>query len=204
MTANPEPDADRVAQEQDRAAMGRLTAGQDTALNDLMDRHAQRLFQYLLRLLQNETEAGDLAQEAFVRVYQHRARFRANSKFSTWLYAIATNLARDLQRRRARHPQVSLEAQHPETGDDFHECLPTNQPDPGQVVVATERAAAVRAAVAALPEELRLPLVLAEYEDRSHAEIGEILDCSSKAVEMRLYRARQQLRTHLAKVFEKI
>ena len=60
------------------------------------------------------------------------------------------------------------------------------------------RVAAVRRALAALPEELRVPLVLAEYEERSHAEIAEVLDCSAKAVEMRIYRARQQLRATLA------
>ena len=82
--------------EQDRSAMARLAAGEDEALNELMARHAERLFRYLLRLLQNETEAADLAQESFVRVYQNRARFVARHKFTTWLYAIATNLARDL------------------------------------------------------------------------------------------------------------
>src|SRR5512135_921514 len=94
---------------QDRSDMAQLAAGHDAALNELMDRHAERLFHYLLRLLQNETEAGDLAQESFVRVYQHRTRYKSAHKFSTWLYTIATNLARDLQRHRARHPQVSLE-----------------------------------------------------------------------------------------------
>lgn len=176
--------------------MNKLVAGHDAALNELMDRHAERLFHYLLRLLQNETEASDLAQESFVRVYQHRTRYKTEHKFSTWLYTIATNLARDLQRHRARHPQVSLEAEQP----DFCEILRETGPDPGATLDSAERADAVRRAVAELPEELRLPLVLSEYEDKSHAEIAAILNCTAKAVEMRLYRARQQLRTRLEKV----
>jgi RNA polymerase sigma-70 factor (ECF subfamily) len=188
--------------EQDRADMARLAAGQDKALNDLMGRHAEALFRYLLRVLQNESEAEDLAEESFVRIYLNRARYRPGNRFSTWLYTIATNLARDLQRRKVRHPQVSLEAQNPETGHDFREALPEKRPNPSERLESNERAEAVRQAVAALPEDLRLPLVLSEYEDKSHAEIGEILNCSPKAVEMRLYRARQQLRVTLRPLVE--
>lgn len=182
--------------------MARLAAGEDAALDDLMGHHAERLYHYLLRLLGNETEAGDIAEEAFVRVYENRSRFKAEHKFSTWLYTIATNLVRDLQRHRARHPQVSLDGADRETGHGLREVLPDTRPGPGEQLEAAERAEAVRRAVATLPEELRVPLVLAQYNDKSHAEIGAILDCSVKAVEMRLYRARQQLRGRLERVLE--
>jgi RNA polymerase sigma-70 factor (ECF subfamily) len=187
--------------EQDREDMARLVAGHEASLDDLMGRHAERLYHYLLRVLRNETEAADLAEEAFVRVYEHRAGFKARSKFSTWLYTIATNLARDVQRYRARHPQVSLDAAAGETGRDFKEILPDAGPSPRQSLEAEERAEAVRRAVTALPEELRVPLVLAEYEEKTHEEIAQILDCSAKAVEMRIYRARTQLRTQLQGLF---
>jgi RNA polymerase sigma-70 factor (ECF subfamily) len=190
---------DATSEEQDRSDMARLAADHDAALNDLMRRHAERLFHYLLRILQNETEAADLAEETFVRVYQNRTRFRPQNKFTTWLYTIATNLARDLQRHRARHPHVSLEAQNPGTDHDFREALPDTAPNPGETLDSAERAKAVQSAVAELPEDLRVPLVLSVYEDKSHAEIGEILACSAKAVEMRLYRARQELRNRLEK-----
>ena len=186
--------------EEDRTGMAQLAAGHDAALNDLMARHAERLFHYLLRILQNETEAGDIAEECFVRVYQNRARFRPGHKFTSWLYTIATNLARDSHRYRARHPHLSLEAEHPETGQGFRDLLPDLRPTPGESLVSTERSDAVRQAVSALPEELRLPLVLAVYEDKPQAEIARILKCSPKAVEMRIYRARQELRPRLAKL----
>lgn len=182
--------------------MSRLAAGHDAALNELMERHGEKLFHYLVRSLQNEDDAADLAQETFVKVYQSRTRFDPSQKFSTWLYAIASNLVRDRYRWRSRHPQVSLDAESDATGHSFRDSLPGGGPSPNESVQVEERAEAVRVAVAALPEELRLPLLLAEYEERSHAEIGEILGCSAKAVETRIYRARQQLRARLGRLLE--
>lgn len=182
--------------------MERLAAGHDSALNGLMERHGERLFHFLIRLLQNEGDAEDLAQESFVRVYQHCSRFDTKQKFTTWLYAIASNLARDRFRWRARHPQVSLDAESEEAGGTLTDVLTDQEPSPIQSMEAIERAAAVREAIAALPEDLRLPLVLAEYQNQTQAEIAEVLDCSVKAVEMRIHRARQQLRERLLSFFE--
>jgi RNA polymerase sigma-70 factor, ECF subfamily len=188
--------------EQDRLDMAQLAAGHGAALNDLMSRHAERLFQYLVRSLQNEDDAADLAQETFVRVYQSRTKFDARQKFSTWLYAIASNLVRDRYRWRKRHPQVSLDAANEATGNDFAETLPDHAPSAFETAQTNERAETVRRAVAALPEKWRVPLILAEYEEKSHAEIGEILRCSAKAVEVRLYKARQELRESLGPLLE--
>jgi len=182
--------------------MSRLTAGHDAALNSLMERHAGKLFHYLVRCLQNEDDAADSAQETFVKLYQNRARFDPKQKFSTWLYAIATNLVKDRYRWRSRHPQVSLDADREATGNSFRDSLPESGPQPHEQVQAEERADAVRRAVAGLPAELRQPLILAEYEERSHMEIGKILGCSAKAVETRIYRARKQLRISLASLLE--
>jgi RNA polymerase sigma-70 factor (ECF subfamily) len=186
--------------QQDALAMSQLVAGHDAALNDLIDRHGQRLFHYLLRLLQQDDEAADLAQETFVRVYQNRARFDPRHKFSTWLYTIATHLAHDRQRWKARRPNVSIDSGPPGSTSTLGAILPDPGSDPGEQLVKNERAAAVRSAIASLPENFRVPLVLAEYEDKSVAEIAEILECTPKAVENRLYRARQQLRTALEKL----
>lgn len=178
--------------------MARLVAGQETALNALMARHAEKLFHYLIRSLQNEEDAADLAQETFVRVYQNRAKFNASQKFATWLYAIASNLVRDRYRWRSRHPQISLDAEVGESETTLKDHLPAGDESPDQGLQTEERAQAVRKAVAALPEELRQPLILAIYQDKSQAEIAAILKCSVKAVETRIYRAKQQLRTRLA------
>ena len=184
----------------DMQDMTRLAGGHDAALNELMERHGEKLFHYLVRCLQDEEEAADLAQETFVRVYQHRARFDSGQKFSTWLYTIASNLVRDRYRWRARHPQVSLNAEHEETGTELSARLVHPDATPREFLETTERVAAIRDAVAALPEELRIPLLLAEFEDKPQGEIAQILSCSVKAVEARIYRARKQLRASLGRL----
>ena len=188
--------------ERDRADMQRLASGHDAALNDLMERHGPKLFRYLIRCLQNEDDAADTAQETFARVFQNRSKFDAGQRFSTWLYAIATNLVKDRYRYRARHPQVSLEAENAATGRDFKESRPEDRPTPGEQLETQERAETVRRAIRALPGELRTPLLLSEYEELSHAEISRILNCSAKAVETRIYRARQRLRASLSGLLE--
>jgi RNA polymerase sigma factor (sigma-70 family) len=186
--------------EQDAQDMARLATGHDAALNGLMERHAEKLFHYLVRSLQDEADAADLAQETFVRVFQHHARFDPQQKFSTWLYAIASNLVRDRYRWRSRHQQVSLDAENELTESNLKDNLRAVEPLPDQRVQTEERAAVVRQAVAALPDELKQPLILAVYEDLPQAEIATILKCSVKAVETRIYRARRQLRAALAGV----
>jgi RNA polymerase sigma-70 factor (ECF subfamily) len=135
--------------EQDVQDMSRLAAGHDAALNELMERHAERLFHYLVRSLQNEEDASDLAQETFVKVFQNRTRFDPSQKFATWLYAIASNLVRDRYRWRSRHPQVSLDAESDTTGDSFRDSLSGGGPSPNESVQVEERAEVVRRAVAA-------------------------------------------------------
>jgi len=185
-------------EDEDREDMARLNAGQDDALNALIGRHGEKLFHYLIRALQDQEDAADLAQETFFRVYVNRARFDPERSFSAWLHAIATNLVKDRYRRRARHPRVALDSEENETRGLLAERLADQRPTPSESLQSNERAEAVRKAVAALPEELRLPLLLAQYQDHSQAEIGAILGCSAKAVETRLYRARLQLRKMLS------
>jgi RNA polymerase sigma-70 factor (ECF subfamily) len=181
----------------DRADMERLAAGQDTALNDLMERHATPVFHFLCRMVGNEDDANDLAQETFVRVFRARASFRTSEKFSTWLFTIAANLARNHFRWRSRHPNVSLETETGESEQTLGSTLSAGEPVPNEQALVTERAEAVRAAVGKLPEDLREAVVLCEWEELSAAEAAVILEATPKAVESRLYRARQILREKL-------
>lgn len=177
--------------------MERLIAGHDTALNDLMERHATSVFQFLCRMVGNEEDANDLAQETFVRVFRSRAGFRTSEKFSAWLYTIAANLARNHFRWRARHPNISLEAETGDSNQTLGSTLPATEPGPNEQALAAERAAAVRVAVGKLPEELREAIVLCEWEELRVAEAAAILETTPKAVESRLYRARGILRERL-------
>lgn len=181
----------------DQADMARLAAGHDAALNDLMARHATPVFRFLCRMLNNEDDANDLAQETFVRVFQSCGKFDAHKKFSTWLFTIAANLARNQIRWRTRHPNVSLDAESDSTEHSLATTLPAAVPNPGEQVLSTERATAVRAAVNNLPEDMREAIVLCEWEELSMAEAAVILKATPKAVESRLYRARQMLGANL-------
>ena len=183
----------------DRADMQRLAAGQDPALNDLMERHAPAVFHFLCRMLNHEDDANDLAQETFVRVFRARETFRPTEKFSAWLFTIAANLARNQIRWRTRHPNVSLDAETGATEQSLARTLPSPESAPNEQLLATERTAAVRAAVNQLPPDLREAIVLCEWEERSMAEAARILDTTPKAVESRCYRARQILRERLKK-----
>jgi RNA polymerase sigma-70 factor (ECF subfamily) len=192
-----DPMSEPSPEQLDVADMQRLVAGGDSALNNLMERHSERLFHYLVRQLQDESDAAEIAQESFVRVYQHRARFDSRQKFSTWLYTIATNLARDRLKWRSRHPQVSLDGVLTETNLPMKDVLPDSKPSPDDVLCSNERVQAVREAIRKLPEDLRTALILSEYELMPNAEIASLSNCSVKAVESRIYRAKQRLRASL-------
>ena len=181
----------------DRGDMARLVSGHDAALNDLMDRHATGLFHFLCRMLANEEDANDLAQETFVRVYRARESYQPGQKFTTWLFTIAANLARNQLRWRSRHPNVSLEAESETTGQTLGDTLPAASATPHQSTDAAERAEAVRAAVQTLPDDMREAIILCEWEDMAVAEAAKVLQSTPKAVESRLYRARHLLRDKL-------
>lgn len=185
---------------EDTSDMHALRGGDDLALNRIMGRHRNKTFHYLIRLLQDEEEALDLAQETFVRIYLNRERFNPKSRFSSWMYAIATNLARDRMRWLARHRNMSLEAPMANTVATLADCLKEPRLDPNESLERDEQVNQVKEALAEIPEELRTPLVLVEYEDMSQAEIAAILNCTPKAVENRLYRARKLLREKLSRL----
>ncbi len=179
----------------DAELMRRLTAGDDLALNAIMDRWQDRVASYLHRMTGRPDVAADLAQETFVKLYQARNSYRHGSAFPAWLFAIAANLARNHARWAARHPAVSLDA----TGGDG--ALTAEPPDPGQAPDAaaelTERLSAINDAFQVLPADLREAMTLFIHEGMSYAEIASVVHCSNKAVETRIYRARQILKEKL-------
>lgn len=170
--------------------MARVRAGDDAAFAELMHRWERPVKAVIGRLVGNAAEAEDLAQETFVRLWRGRERFREGSAFRPWILTLALNLARNRLRWWRRRPVISLEAWDESGG------APASDPagDAASAAVSSERAAAVRDAVAALPRELREALVLFEYEGLAQAEIAAIVGASPKAVETRIRRARERLR----------
>jgi RNA polymerase sigma factor (sigma-70 family) len=180
----------------DADLMRRVQGGDEAALGALMERWELPLKSLVGRIVLNAGEAEELAQETFVRVWQQREKFRAGAAFRPWIFAIAVNLARNRLRWWRRRPSVALdewsEAQMPDASGQRSE-----EPVGAGALEQTERAAAVRAAIAALPGELREAIVLFEYEQLSHAEIALAVGATAKAVETRIYRAREKLRAAL-------
>ncbi len=183
--------------DEDDRAMARLKEGDDLALNEVMERWKSRVCSYLLRLLDNADDALELTHETFVAVYASRYRYQSSAMFSSWLFGIAANLARQKIRWRRRHPEVELKMREEDEQRGRQE--EGHAPDPSLLVEAEERAAAVREAILSLPMPLRELVVLAEYEGLPRAEIARIAGCSMKAVESRLYRARKLLARKLAR-----
>lgn len=181
----------------DHDLMARLASGDDLALNALMRRWSDRIVSFLYRMTGQHDAAVDLAQETFVKLYQARARYRPHgSEFSTWLFTIASNLAKNHARWRSRHPEISLDA----TSEDGFNSLPEPRSEaasPDHAAVSRETEDQVRAAVLALPSELREALLLFTHEQLGYTDIAHITHCSIKAVETRIYRARQLLKERL-------
>lgn len=172
--------------------MKRLVAGEGEALQSLMERHTEPLYSQLGRILRDRTEAREAALETFVRVYLHRDRFDFEHKFSTWLYAIAFNLARDRLRWRRRRPEfVSLD--DPKECEALEATLVDPEQPPDTRLDNQERYGFLAEAVEALPEGLRQPLIEFAFEDKSQPAIAAEMHCTTKAVEMRLYHARKEL-----------
>lgn len=178
---------------EDIALMQRLASGDDMALSPIMAGWKDRIGAFLYRSTGDHQAALDLTQETFVNLYNSRKKYKPTGTFSTFLFQIASNLAKSHARWKARHPNVPLQN---EEGALVHEPA-----DPGLSPDAStelkEKTASVKRAVSELPLELRQPLLLSTLEEMSHAEIGKVLGCSEKAVELRIYRARQHLRASL-------
>jgi RNA polymerase sigma-70 factor, ECF subfamily len=175
--------------------MQRLAKGDDLALNELMARWRERVAAFLLRMVGDHATAMDLTQEVFVRLYTSRKSYQPRAAFSTYLFHIAANLARSHLRWRSRHPAVPLV-------DDQGECV--QEPEdpqlpPDEAAALHEKTTAINAAIAVLPADLREALLLFTVEDMSYAEIAKALGCSAKAVEVRIYRARQALKEEMSR-----
>jgi RNA polymerase sigma-70 factor (ECF subfamily) len=162
-----------------------------------MGRWKQPLASYLFRQLGGHEDASELTMETFVRVYESRHRYAPSARFARWLFTIATNLARNHVRWKERHPEVAFEISEDGKSSSL-DRIAADAPCASKQLDAKERARAVQQAIKTLPPELRTAILLFEYEGLSHAEIAAIEGCSAKAIETRLYRARQALEQKLA------
>ena len=151
---------------------------------------------FLLRLGVPSADIEDVAQESFVRLYQKRANYRPGASFKPWLLTIAANLGRNRLRWRIRRREHSIEELHATTPGGFEPTDSSARPA-SELAENANLIRDVRAAVNALPEKLRQAILCVEIEDLSYQEAAQVMRCSTKAVETRLYRARQLLRSRI-------
>ena len=185
----------------DEALAARAAAGDEPAFEGIVARYHARVFRLACRLTGNESDAADVLQETFLRVYRSLGSFRGASRFGTWLYRIATNAALTHRRARSRRPAESLDAFLPRFDESGRHAA-----TPAQLQVAARAdelldrrvlAERARAGVERLPELYREAFVLRDLEEMPTAEVAEVLGLDPATVRQRVHRARLMLRGYL-------
>ena len=190
----PSPPARTEEDAEDVRLMELVSAGDSGAFEQLVERHQRLVIGTVGRMLGNTSDAEDIAQQVFVRVWKSAKRYVPRAKFTTWLLKITRNLVFNELRRRSRHPQVPLQA---ESEEEERPIRDENAIAPDASMLEQELQKAIDAAIANLPETQRLAVILRRYEELSYEEIAETLDQSVSAVKSLLFRARTELRTSL-------
>jgi RNA polymerase sigma-70 factor (ECF subfamily) len=166
-------------------------SGESRAFEILVERYQTRLLNFVYRIVGDRERSEDLVQEAFIRVHRHLARFDRSKKFSTWIYTIASNLAKNELRNRARSPLVLFTSLAPQWDDDERPLeFEDAGAQPDEAFRRKHLKDAVERSVAQLPAHHRDVFVLRELEGRSYEEIAEITHCNLGTVKSRLNRAR--------------
>ncbi|MFC1544678.1 sigma-70 family RNA polymerase sigma factor [Gemmatimonadota bacterium] len=164
--------------------------GRERSFNELMRRYNRRIINYIYRIIGDRDRAEDLLQDTFVRVYRNIDRFDIDRKFSTWLYTIATNLAKNELRNKGRSPLLYFENFfYRKTDTKMFEAV-DNKVGPDDEVYRGELEVIVDDAIEKLPKRHKMVFALREREGKSYEEIAEILDCNIGTVKSRLNRAR--------------
>ncbi|MEO8736541.1 MAG: RNA polymerase sigma factor [Edaphobacter sp.] len=182
----------------DAAIMLALRDGNMAGFDFLIQKYRKPIVHFMYRMVHNQAVAEELAQEVFLRVYRSRETYRAEARFSTWLYRIATNLgvnhARDTRHERTASV-VYLDETDPETGmtPDVADSTPSAEAS----LLRHERLSAIRQHVLALPDRQRMAVLMHKYEGMDYKQIGDVLKLSESATKSLLFRAYQTLREKL-------
>lgn len=190
MTEHPEAGAD-----DDIALMLAVKSGDERAFQTLVERHQFRIVGTIAKMLGDGSDAEDIAQQVFLRVWQSASRYQPTAQFTTWLLTITRNLVFNEMRRRQRARLVPLDPGDPERP-------PIEHPDPSirsapEEIAEGELQEAIARAIAALPEAQRLAVILRRYEEMPYEEIATVLKTSVSSVKSLLFRARTELRETL-------
>ena len=190
----------------DAMLVQRAVAGDPSAFELLVIKYQRRIQRLIGRMVRDGDLVEDIAQETFFRAYRALHQFRGDAQFYTWLYRIAVNTAKKFLLDMKRDPTVSENALRSNDDEDEtswvkHEPIADETPE--TVLAAKEIAAAVNAALMALPNDLQQALTLREIEGMSYEEIGEVMNCPIGTVRSRIFRAREAISSKVKPMLEK-
>jgi RNA polymerase sigma-70 factor, ECF subfamily len=186
----------------DEELMLNYREGDETAFEMLYRKYEKPVLDFIYRMVMSVDEAENLCQETFFRVVRARKNYQVTATFKTWLFQIALNLCRDRQRRMKHRSHLSFSAPVRAQNDrdaELQDVLADPSPDFVRRVETAELGALVQRAVAALPEDEHLVVVLKEYQGLEFSEIAEIMDCPVGTLKSLNHRAHEKLRKTLAK-----
>lgn len=177
-----------------------LKKGDEAAFRSVVEHWQNMVYNTILGIVQNETEAEDLAQDVFIKVFEKISSFKGDSKFSTWLYRIATTTALDHLRSRKRKKRFGF-LQSLNSGEDKEQVPDFHHP--GVSLDNKERSTVLFKAIEALPENQKTAYTLHKLEGLSYRDVSEVLSTTVSAVESLMSRANQNLRKHLEEYYNK-
>lgn len=178
--------------------MLRVKEGDIRAFERLVELHQGMVIGTATRMLGNVDDAHDIAQQLFLRIWKSAPRYEPTAKFTTWMFTILRNLVFNETRRRGRRKEVALETDPNSDDTPQRQYIDATSPAPDQHVQHDELELALEKAIAALPEKQRLAVVLRRHEEMPYEQICKILKMSLPALKSLLFRARVELRKHLA------
>ncbi len=163
------------------------------AFEILARRYEKRFLNFLFRFVNNRSVAEDICQQALLRIYRNRKKYRNTGKCSTWMYTITANLARDWLRKNKRFKFISLDMPVSENTDviDFYE---SPEPTSSKRLEDKELVHMVQKAIDSLPEHQQLSILLSHYDNLNYHEIAKIMGCSKGTVKSRIFRAKSRLK----------
>jgi len=193
----------RTEIESDVSLIQKFRDGHEEAFDELVRKHQHRVFNIAFRIVRNYEDANEVAQDTFVKVYQHLADFRGESAFTTWVYQIVTNLSRNRVRynqRRHKDDSVSMDASNDDEDGQPHIQMADPAHTPDKVASVNEQSRVIDEAMNKLSDAHREVLVLRVSQDLSYEEIATVLECSLGTVKSRIARAREELQKVLSEV----
>jgi len=180
----------------------RFVAGDESAFESLVHQHASKAYQIAFGLLGNKSDAEEVVQDAFLKVFKNLNKFRGDSSFTTWLYRIVTNLSRNKyhwHRRRGANSNISISNNYG-SGNELQTDMeiPDERLAPNKTIESRETRMKLTNAINKLPDKLKEVIVLRHIEDMSYAGIANLIKCELGTVKSRLARAREALKVAFA------